>query len=149
MGMYRPTPHLRGSAHPISVVPASAGYADVHVPHITNPMTHHHDAGHGFEQARIYLGPDGLLHMTATSYAGFEPHFVSADNNFGVRWSLAEKMVDWGAPIHELTPVYPATAAGPPGDSGGVPQYFIQFDGSPFRLDLLKVHWGEVPAPAP
>eukprot|EP00729_Bicosta_minor_P014043 gene14043-6779_t len=93
--------------------------------------------------------PYHLLHMTATSYAGFEPHFVSADNNSGVRWALAEKMVDWGAPIHELTPVYPATAAGPPGNSGGVPQYFIQFDSSPFRLDLLKVHWGEVPAPAP
>ena len=98
-------------------------------------------SGRGFEQARLFMGPDGLLHMTATAYDGFEPNFVSTDGNAGGSWELAEKMAGWGAPPHELTPVYPATAEGPPGDAGGVPQYFLQFAGSPYRLDLYRVHW--------
>jgi hypothetical protein len=98
-------------------------------------------SGRGFEQSRIFVAPDGRLHMTATAYDGFEPHFVSVDNNSGVEWELVEKINNWGGASHELTPVYPAVNEGPPGDAGGVPQYFIQFCGSPYRLELLKVHW--------
>ena len=47
-------------------------------------------------------------------------------------------------PVHELTPVYPPDAVGPPGDQGGVPAFFLQFAAvgdAPFRLDLMQVHW--------
>ena len=102
-------------------------------------------SGRGMEQARLFLGPDGRLHLTAMAYDGFNPHFISADGHSGNDWVLVEKMVGWGGGIHELTPVGPAGLGpdhwlGPPGVSG-VPEFFIQFTGSPFRIDLLKVTW--------
>ena len=111
-------------------------YATIRQPVIPPTVT---PSGRGFEQARIFLGPDRRLHMTATAYDGFNPHFVSVDNNSGNEWALVEKIRGWGEPIHELTPVGPA-GAGPPG-VGGVPGFFIQFAGSPFQINLLAVHW--------
>lgn len=109
------------------------------VPPTTTP------SGRGFEQARLFLGPDGLLHMTAMAYDQFTPHFISTDGNIGNNWTMVEKIKDWGAGMHELTPVGPPGTGpdawlGPPGVSGVV-EYFIQFAGNPFAIDLLKVNW--------
>ena len=111
--------------------------SDIQQPIIPPAVT---PSGRGFEQSRVFMAPDGRLHMTATAYDGFQPHFVSTDHNTGVEWELVEKISNWGASPHELTPVHPAAAEGGVGGSG-VPQYFIQFGESPYRLDLLKVHW--------
>lgn len=70
-----------------------------------------------------------------------------------------ERIPNWGAGIHELTPVGPAGVGpdnwlGPPGVSGVV-EYFIQFAERPYRIDLLKVNWqwcnnsGPLPGPPP
>ena len=108
------------------------------------------------EQARLFLGPDGRLHLTAMAYDGFNPHFISIDGNVGNEWALVEKIAGWGgaAGIHELTPVGPAGLGpsgwlGPPGVSGVV-EYFIQFAGSPrYHIELLKVAWQNRTTPPP
>jgi hypothetical protein len=120
--------------------------------------SHETVGGKGFEQARIFSGPDGLLHLTATEYdhhtGGTQPHFISnpagrsAANISGLVWELVEKFNDWGAEPgpHELTPVYPANSKPPPGDGepDSAPEYFIQFASSPYRIDLMKVRWVNV-----
>ena len=107
-------------------------------------------SGRGMEQVRLFLGPDGRLHLTAMAYDGFNPHFISTDGNVGDKWALVEKMIGWGGHrgVHELTPVGPVRSGrgpagwlGPPGVSGAV-EYFIQFAGSPrYQIELLKVTW--------
>ena len=113
-------------------------------------------SGRGMEQARLFLGPDGRLHLTARAYDGFNPHFISTDGNVGTEWALVEKMLGWGGAggVHELTPVGPAGRGpgggwlGPPGVSG-VAEYFIQFAGSPrYHIELLKVNWQNSSGPA-
>jgi hypothetical protein len=38
-----------------------------------------------------------------------------AEDALGLDWVLVEKLLSWGEPMHELTPVYPADAQGAPG----------------------------------
>ena len=97
----------------------------------------------GFEQARLFPGPDGLLHMTGHNHGDPGcPHWVSASGGLDAGdWRALPTMAEFGLPSHEPTPVY----AGVPGDRGGVPTHFIQFDReSPeqkLAIHLMAVEW--------
>ena len=96
----------------------------------------------GFEQARVYSGPDGKLHMTGNDHGdGRQPHFVSSDGSFGTSWSFVSYLENFGtSPVKEPTPVYPKGTF--PGDSmDSIPEYFLEFTGSPYHIDLMKNQW--------
>lgn len=100
--------------------------------------------GHkGFEQARIFPGPDGLLHLTGHNHgANTESHFVSSSTHILQEdWHALAIMKTFGLPGLEPTPAF----KGVPGDLGGVPTHFIQFDrdGEDGKLEihLLSVSW--------
>ena len=97
----------------------------------------------GFEQARIYPGPDGYLHMTGNDANGDyrQVNFISPDGS-GRDWKLVGHM--GGSPatsFGEPTLVWPKDG-GPPGDRGGVPTFMVRFDGpDPLRIDLMNLTW--------
>ena len=97
----------------------------------------------GFEQARVFPGPDGRLHMTGNDHGRSrrQPHFTSTDGSL-TSWKLQGYLQNWGtAPVKEPTPVWNKGAT--PGDSYrvGVPTHFLQFTGSPFHVDLMECTW--------
>lgn len=99
----------------------------------------------GFEQARIFPGPDGLLHMTGHDHEGnAASHFVSSSGGvLADDWHALSIMTTFGLPGLEPTPAF----HGLPGDRGGVPTNFIQFgrdeeDGK-LEIHLLSVSWSK------
>jgi hypothetical protein len=97
----------------------------------------------GFEQARIFPGPDGLLHLTGHNHgANTASHFVSFSGDIRAKgWHELAIMTKFGLPGLEPTPAY----SGVPGDRGGVPTHFIQFDrdgeNGKLEIHLLSVSW--------
>lgn len=96
----------------------------------------------GFEQARVFSGPDGLLHMIGHDHAGGEcPHYVSSSGLEATDWRKLPSLPHFGLATNEATPVF----AGVPGDRGGVPTHFIQFDTDPedgkLAIHLLSANW--------
>ena len=97
----------------------------------------------GFENVKIFMGPDGYLHLTGHDHGDNQcPHYISDDNNNGFKWKLVNLMNEFGLPIYEPAPVYPY---GVPGDQGGIPKYMIQFVNSstPYHIDLMNLTWIE------
>ena len=99
----------------------------------------------GFEQARIFPGPDGLFHMTGHDHEGnTASHFVSSSGGvLANNWHTLSIMKTFGLPGLEPTPAF----HGLPGDCGGVPTNFIQFgrdeeDGK-LEIHLLSVSWSK------
>jgi hypothetical protein len=104
------------------------------------------DHAYGFEQARIYPGPDGYLHMTGNDANGDgrQLNFISRDGS-GRDWELVGRMAGFGEP----TLVWPRDG-GPPGDRGGVPTHMVRFDGpDPLRIDLMNLTWAAAVLPPP
>ena len=100
----------------------------------------------GFEQARIYPGPDGYLHLTGNNHGdGRQPHYVNFNNisTLTSPWMFVNYLHHFGDPPHEPTIVVPNHSV--PGDdyTHGVPSYFIQFTGEPLHIDLMKNTWME------
>eukprot|EP00037_Helgoeca_nana_P036539 m.11892 g.11892 ORF g.11892 m.11892 type:complete len:380 (-) comp7564_c0_seq1:395-1534(-) len=95
----------------------------------------------GFEQARLFPGPDGMLHMTGHDHGdNLCPHYVSASGGVvAADWRRLAPMASFGLSTNEATPVF----AGVPGDMGGVPTHFIQFsnDHPKHNIHLLSVSW--------
>lgn len=125
---------------------APSGSADTWEPpyHLTQkqpvvlaPVT---DGSLGFEQSRIYPGPDGFLHMSANDHdkVGRHPHFVARDKTRADLWDLVGYL---DLPVDEVTPVLPRGSY--PGDDFpfGVPSFFLGFDGEPLRILLYKASW--------
>lgn len=98
----------------------------------------------GFEQCRIFTGPDGNLHMTGNDHGGGgQPHFVATDAS-GLNWKLLGYFSGvFGVGAAEPTPVVPPGAVAP----AGVPPHWIQFSGGKglLRLQLLNVTWSPNP----
>ena len=97
----------------------------------------------GFQNVKIFMGPDGYLHLTAHNHANDGcPHYISDDNNRGIKWKLVNMMKPYGLPQWEPAPVYPD---GVPGDQGGIPEFMIQFVTSnpPYYVDLMRLTWTE------
>ena len=101
----------------------------------------------GFEQARIFPGPDGLLHMTGHDHGDKRcQHFVSDSGGVSAAdWRRLPSLPSMGLASNEPTPVF----AGVPGDRGGVPTHFIQFasdleDKKLVVIHLLSVGWANV-----
>ena len=97
----------------------------------------------GFENVKIFMGPDGNLHLTGHNHGNDGeccPHYISDDNNNGFKWKFVNQMSTFGEPGYEPAPVYPS---GVSGDQGGVPEYFIQFvtTSKPYHVDLMNVTW--------
>ena len=91
----------------------------------------------GFEQARLFRGVDDCVHLTGHDHGDSTmPHFIAqggAGDAFGTLHRAGS--VDTN---REFTPVWPKGET--PGDQS-VPSYFIQFEGNPMHIDLLKVDW--------
>eukprot|EP01084_Bolivina_argentea_P201891 345023_1 len=95
----------------------------------------------GFENVKIFMGPDGYLHLTGHDHGDKKcPHYVSDDNNTGFKWKFVNFMEFGEGNDYEPAVVYPN---GIPGDIGGIPEYFIQFvtKQTPYYIDLLNVSW--------
>mmetsp|Transcript_61014 Transcript_61014/g.144182 ORF Transcript_61014/g.144182 Transcript_61014/m.144182 type:complete len:151 (+) Transcript_61014:492-944(+) len=94
----------------------------------------------GFEQCRVYPGPDGLLHMLGNDHGdGNQPHYVATDATAMAWRFVGDVPGGFGEAPHEPTPVIPI--GGVPGDRGGVPTHFIQFSGNPLAIDLMHANW--------
>lgn len=99
----------------------------------------------GFENVKIFLGPDGYLHLTGHNHGGNGngcPHYISDDDNNGFKWRFVNMMNGFGEPEFEPAVVYPK---GVPGDQGGVPNHMIQFvtSSEPYHIDLMNLTWIE------
>ena len=95
----------------------------------------------GFEQARIFPGPNRCLHLFGKSHAeDSQPHYISRDGSL-TNWQSVDNLKNFGAQPLEPTVVWPKGSI--PGDDydNGVPSYFIQFTGNPLYLVLLKATW--------
>ena len=92
----------------------------------------------GFEQARLYPGPDGLLHMTGHDHGAKHcAHYASASGGVAAAdWRPLPPLASMGLASMEPTPVF----AGVPGDRGGVPTHFIQFSNDPEAPKLVVIH---------
>ena len=92
----------------------------------------------GFEQARLYPGPDGLLHMTGHDHG--DPHCIHYTSESGgvaaADWRRLPQLPSMGLASNEPTPVF----ASVPGDRGGVPTHFIQFNSDPEIEKLVVIH---------
>jgi hypothetical protein len=97
----------------------------------------------GFEQARLFPGPDGLLHMIGHDHGdNAVSHYISTTGAIGAAdWHQLSRMPSFGLATNEATPVFD----GVPGDKGGVPTHFIQFAEVPatgkLAVHLLAVGW--------
>lgn len=98
----------------------------------------------GFEQARLFPGPDGLLHMTGHDHGGSATsHFVSGSGGIApADWRELPAMSHFGLASEEPTPVF----SGVPGDRGGVPTHYIQFNrtkAGKLAIHLMAVEWNQ------
>ena len=99
----------------------------------------------GFEQARIYPGPDGYLHLTGRDHGDSRnPHFINTNrkSTFTTSWSFVGYLDNFGMPpIQEPNIVSPSNSV--PGDDfkHGIPSFFVGFSGNPFHIDLYKNIW--------
>ena len=99
----------------------------------------------GFEQARVYPGPDEKLHMTGHDHGDARiPHYVSTDGSLN-SWKFAGYLnhfsQDFPGGAGEATPVWPKLAV--PGDdlSQGAPVFFLTFGGNPLEIILMNATW--------
>jgi hypothetical protein len=92
----------------------------------------------GFEQARLFPGPDGMLHLTGHDHGDNHcTHYVSKSGGVAAAdWRQLPGLATMGLASMEPTPVF----AGVPGDQGGVPTHFIQFNHDPEVKNLVVIH---------
>ena len=99
----------------------------------------------GFEQARIYPGPDGYLHLTGKDHGDSRnPHFINTNkkSSLTTSWNFVGYLDGFGLPpIKEPNIVSPINSI--PGDDyqDGVPSFFVDFSGNPFHINLHKSIW--------
>jgi len=99
----------------------------------------------GFEQARIYPGPDGYLHLTGSDHGDSRnPHFINTNNKSSLTtsWKFVGYLDNFGLPpIREPNIVSPLKSI--PGDDykNGVPSFFVDFSGTPFHINLHRNIW--------
>eukprot|EP00039_Didymoeca_costata_P020862 m.342670 g.342670 ORF g.342670 m.342670 type:complete len:337 (+) comp21688_c0_seq1:142-1152(+) len=93
----------------------------------------------GMEQARLFPGPDGLLHLTGHDHGDNHcSHYTSNGGVMANDWTKQSYMPGMGLSTNEATPVFTDV----PGDKGGVPTHFIQFSNDEYKnIHLMKVQW--------
>lgn len=116
-------------------------YEMLELPGVANPLVPASATGNarGFEQCRLWWGPDNRLHMSGNDHGDKrQPHFVAADAT-GLRWSPAGYLPPNSGEPAPASPV----GAPPPGTSGAdVPPFWIRFGGPrPLRVYLMNVTW--------
>ena len=117
------------TALPMLLAPQSGGDSLFTPPYtlLSNEPIIHPPQAKGFEQARVYPGPDGRLHMTGHDHGGSGiPHFVLKPNSSGLlgSWDFVGFLA--GFPLSEPTLVWNKGSV-PGDDPSGVPSRFIAF----------------------
>ncbi len=103
---------------------------------------------YGFEQARVYSGPDGRVHMFGNNHGTprGKPHFIQHPNTSGLlgSWEFVAFLTDGQFAVGEPTPVWPKGTV-PGDDPKGIPTRFIGFRGHPLQVVGMTAEWLQPP----